>query len=100
MTEQEFGQAVARTGGRAYIVGGWVRDYLMGRNPHDKDYVITGFNQQQFQQAFPNSWLVGNAFPVFMAKIDNELVDKMKLMIGGFGPARAKKWHRLSWLCS
>ena len=42
MTEQEFGQAVARAGGRAYIVGGWVRDYLMGRNPHDKDYVITG----------------------------------------------------------
>ena len=53
MTEQEFGQAVARAGGRAYIVGGWVRDYLMGRNPHDKDYVITGLNQQQFQQAFP-----------------------------------------------
>ena len=72
MTEQEFGQAVARAGGRAYIVGGWVRDYLMGRNPHDKDYVITGLNQQEFQQAFPNSWLVGNAFPVFMAKIDNE----------------------------
>ena len=72
MTEQEFGQAVARAGGRAYIVGGWVRDYLMGWNPHDKDYVITGLNQQQFQQAFPHSWLVGNAFPVFMAKIDNE----------------------------
>ena len=72
MTEQEFGQSVARAGGRAYIVGGWVRDYLMGRNPHDKDYVITGLNQQQFQQAFPHSWLVGNAFPVFMAKIDNE----------------------------
>ena len=69
MTEQEFGQAVARAGGRAYIVGGWVRDHLMGRNPHDKDYVITGFNQQQFQQAFPHSWLVGNAFPVFMVKI-------------------------------
>ena len=32
MTEQEFGQAVARAGGRAYIVGGWVRDYLMGES--------------------------------------------------------------------
>ena len=58
MTEQEFGQAVASAGGRAYIVGGWVRDYLMGRNPHDKDYVITGLNQQLFHYA-PFHWAVG-----------------------------------------
>ena len=72
MTEQEFGELAAKAGGRAYIVGGWVRDHLMGRNPHDKDYVVTGFSKDKFQQVFSDSWLVGNAFPVFMLCIDGE----------------------------
>lgn len=72
MTEKEFGEAADIAGGRAYIVGGWVRDYLMGASPHDKDYVVTGFDSQRFQQAFPDSILVGNAFPVFMLSIDGE----------------------------
>ena len=72
MTEQEFGEKAAQAGGRAYIVGGWVRDYLMGGHPHDKDYVVTGFNSETFQQVFPESWQVGRSFPVFIVNIDNE----------------------------
>ena len=72
MTEQEFGEKVAKAGGRAYIVGGWVRDCLIGGHPHDKDYVVTGFDRAKFQRAFPDSCQVGRSFPVFIMGIDGE----------------------------
>ncbi len=70
MTEQDFAQAVAAAGGRAYVVGGWVRDTLRGQEAHDKDYVVTGFSQESFGQVFPEAKLVGQAFPVFLLKIE------------------------------
>lgn len=69
MTEQEFALAVAASGGRAYVVGGWVRDSLRGKEAHDKDYVVTGFSKESFEKAFPQAKLVGQAFPVFLLKI-------------------------------
>ncbi len=70
MIEQEFAQAVADAGGRAYVVGGWVRDTLRGQEAHDKDYVVTGFSRENFGKAFPEAKLVGQAFPVFLLKIE------------------------------
>ena len=40
MRETEFADLIAVHGGKAYIVGGFVRDSLMGRRPKDKDYVV------------------------------------------------------------
>lgn len=70
MTEKDFSNKVREAGGAAYIVGGWVRDKLMGKDPHDKDYVVVGLSQAAFQAAFPESKLIGNAFPVFLLEID------------------------------
>ncbi|MFR5880484.1 MAG: hypothetical protein ACLUEQ_06600 [Cloacibacillus evryensis] len=42
MTEREFFKKVQEAGGSAYLVGGAVRDRLMGRAVHDRDYVVRG----------------------------------------------------------
>lgn len=49
---------------KAYLVGGAVRDKLMGREPKDRDYVVVGSNSSEllavgFEQ-------VGMGFPVFL----------------------------------
>ena len=49
---------------KIYKVGGCVRDYLMGKEPKDIDYVVVGSNEQEmlslgFEQ-------VGQDFPVFL----------------------------------
>ena len=47
-----------------YLVGGAVRDKIMGREPHDKDYVVTG---STIQEMIDNGYKqVGNDFPVFL----------------------------------
>ena len=70
MTETEFALQVKNAGGALYIVGGWVRDRLMGKAPHDKDYVVVGLSKKCFEEHFPEAKLIGNAFPVFLVKID------------------------------
>ena len=47
MTEKEFVQQVRALGGRAFIVGGWVRDKLRGVVPHDKDYMVSGLREAE-----------------------------------------------------
>ncbi|WP_027406798.1 HD domain-containing protein [Anaerovibrio sp. RM50] len=71
MTEKEFALQVKEAGGTLYIVGGWVRDRLMGKDPHDKDYVVVGLSKETFELCFPDSKLIGNSFPVFLVKIDD-----------------------------
>ncbi len=70
MTEKEFSKRVIEAGGAAYIVGGWVRDKLMGKAPNDKDYVVVGLTKEQFSGTFPEAKLIGNSFPVFLVEID------------------------------
>ena len=52
-------------GGRLYLVGGAVRDDLMGITTHDEDYCVTGISSEKFQELFPNAHLRGKAFSVF-----------------------------------
>lgn len=47
-----------------YLVGGAVRDMLMGRQPHDKDYVVVGSTvDEMLTKGFKQ---VGKDFPVFL----------------------------------
>lgn len=50
---------------RAYLVGGAVRDELMGIKSNDKDYVIQ-CSQLEFETVFPDAKLVGTSFPVYL----------------------------------
>ena len=49
---------------KIYKVGGYVRDRLLGKQPHDIDYVVVGATPElMIKQGFIQ---VGNSFPVFL----------------------------------
>lgn len=53
-----------------YLVGGAVRDMLMERKPHDRDYVVVGSTvQEMLDKGFKQ---VGKEFPVFLDESGNE----------------------------
>lgn len=75
MREKDFNKKVRDIGGIAYLVGGWVRDRLMGRCPHDRDYVVCGVIKSSFISAFPDAQKTGNLFPVFVLQVDGQFCD-------------------------
>lgn len=50
---------------KAYLVGGAVRDSLLGLVPKDKDYVIEA-TESEFEAVFPEAKKVGISFPVYL----------------------------------
>lgn len=72
MQEQDFVSKIIALGGRAYVVGGWVRDKLRGKAPKDKDYVVTGIEAAGFKAVFPESKLIGRAFPVYLLPVEGK----------------------------
>ena len=73
MSEIEFAKKINDVGGRVFIVGGWVRDFLRGKEPHDKDFVISGLSDAEFEALFPEAVRVGKSFPVYLLMIDGEM---------------------------
>lgn len=49
---------------KAFLVGGAVRDKLLGKTPHDADYVLA-CTEEEFRKIFPEVPQVGNSFPVY-----------------------------------
>ena len=49
---------------KIYLVGGAVRDMILKRTPHDKDYVVFGSSPQEMKAA--GFQQVGKQFPVFL----------------------------------
>jgi len=61
-------QAVDRTGGRALIVGGWVRDALLGRTSKDVDLEVFGVAPDRLRallETFGRVDTVGESFTVY-----------------------------------
>lgn len=73
MTEEAFAELLRANGARVFIVGGWVRDALRHVRPHDKDYMVSGIAEADFQQLFPAAQKVGHGFPVYLVSIDGSL---------------------------
>jgi tRNA nucleotidyltransferase (CCA-adding enzyme) len=71
---EEFAEKVKKIGGRAYLVGGCVRDWKAGiEYPGDYDLMVTGLTRNGFKNEFPSSYLVGDeedGFPVFLVDIN------------------------------
>lgn len=55
---------------KIYLVGGAVRDLLLGREAKDQDYVVVGATVAEFLAAFPAAQQVGKSFPVFQVTED------------------------------
>lgn len=51
---------------RILLVGGAVRDLLLGLPPGDRDYLAPDATPKEFVRRFPAAKLVGKAFPVFI----------------------------------
>lgn len=65
MNIKEVASKVTGLDGRIYLVGGAVRDILLGVTPKDYDYCVTGLSVSEFQELFPKAFLRGKDFPVF-----------------------------------
>jgi tRNA nucleotidyltransferase (CCA-adding enzyme) len=65
MDIKDIAEKIDKAGGNLYLVGGAVRDELLGKMPKDKDYCVTGLNMQEFITLFPEAFLRGKDFPVF-----------------------------------
>lgn len=48
-----------------YLVGGAVRDFVMGKPSHDEDYCVVGISYDEFLNMFPDAHIRGKDFPVF-----------------------------------
>jgi tRNA nucleotidyltransferase (CCA-adding enzyme) len=64
-------RAFATAGGRALVVGGWVRDRVLGREPLDLDLEVHGIDSEAVVgvlESFGRVKRVGQAFSVFRVK--------------------------------
>lgn len=64
--KQEIAKKIQKVGGRMYLVGGALRDELLGKQSHDKDYCVTGLTAKEFQILFPEAKIQGKSFAVFV----------------------------------
>jgi len=62
---KEIARKIKEAGGRLYLVGGAVRDEILGKTIHDEDYCITGLKSSNFVKLFPNASIRGKSFAVF-----------------------------------
>src|SRR5260370_27544615 len=58
----------------AYLVGGSVRDLLLGRRPKDLD-IGTSAHPHQVKKLFRNCWIIGRRFRLAHVKFGAETVD-------------------------
>lgn len=66
MTIIEIANKIKHAGGNLYIVGGAVRDKILGRKSDDEDYCVTGLAKEKFMEIFPEAKYRGKFFEVFI----------------------------------
>ena len=75
MTEIDFARKIHSLGGKAYLVGGAVRDKFRGVHAHDRDYCVTGVDEKIFAETFHNAEKFGKSFPVYSVEIDGKFCE-------------------------
>lgn len=63
-----------KSGFAAYLVGGSVRDLLLGLNPKDFD-VVTDAHPEQIQRLFRNSFIIGRRFRLVHVRFGGEIIE-------------------------
>jgi len=65
MNIKQIALKIENTGGRLYLVGGAVRDKLLGIENFDEDYVVVGLTSIEFKELFPEAFSRGKLFEVW-----------------------------------
>ncbi len=63
-------------GGQAYLVGGWVRDMLLGRDSEDIDLEVIGFPRERFEEIlkrYGKYYRCGRAYEIYILGHDVEI---------------------------
>lgn len=79
-------------GYQAFLVGGSVRDLLLGRHPKDFD-VATDANPEQVHSLFRNSRLIGRRFRIVHVRFGQEIIEVATFR--GLGGEETTEEHRL-----
>jgi len=61
----EMANRIKEYGGNLYLVGGAVRNELLGIKVHDEDYCVQGIDASEFEALFPNAFKRGKFFGVY-----------------------------------
>lgn len=69
----------------AYLVGGCVRDLLLGREPQDFD-VATNAEPEQIQDLFRSAIIIGRRFRLVHVRFWDEIIEVATFRQGGFVP--------------
>ena len=59
---------IYNSGGKAYLVGGAVRNLLLAEKIQDLDLIISDLSEDKFKELFPDAKKVGSDFEVFLLK--------------------------------
>lgn len=65
MKIEEIANKIKQAGGKLYLVGGALRDQIIGKQQYDKDYCVTGLSKEEFIAIFPDAKIMGKSFEVF-----------------------------------
>ncbi len=65
MEIEEIANQIKKHNGRLYLVGGAVRDKLLGKEKTDEDYCVVGLSKEEFEGLFPNAKIRGKSFAVY-----------------------------------
>src|SRR5262252_4302173 len=78
-SQRAYAEQIVRTlrerGHQAFLVGGCVRDLLLGREPADYD-VTTDATPDEVMRVFPETWAVGAQFGVVLVPLPRNQVSK------------------------
>jgi len=61
----EIANKIDKADGAIYLVGGAIRDEIMGKPIYDRDYCVTGISKEKFKELFPEAHARGKDFEVF-----------------------------------
>ncbi len=65
MEIEKIAEIIKQNGGTLYLVGGAIRDEIIGRPIYDRDYCVTGMTKETFISLFPKAKILGKSFEVF-----------------------------------
>ncbi|MBQ9274911.1 MAG: polynucleotide adenylyltransferase PcnB [Succinivibrio sp.] len=92
---QKVVNALQKAGYEAYVVGGCIRDLLIGKQPKDFD-VCTSATPEQVRRVFRNSRFIGRRFKIVHVVFDGEIIEVTTFRSSADADVRRRNSERVS----